>query len=288
MKTETIAGLRLFYYPEEHEAAHLIQAACERSVPLICQRWGLPLPEDCRVYVMTSWPAFLFHAAPWLWRGLLALTLPLVARRASTIWPYAGGWALVFGRRRVVGVKPPRLLQTSNTNIGEQIFVAGLDPSDKVQSITCHELTHAFTFHLKLPTWLNEGLATLAMEHYLDRRIVREENLETLAAHPPARSGRGIPRVDNPQALITVYARGYWLTRFIEETRPELLRDLLSKRRGQKELEEKVASAFGKDRESFWKEIDGDLRSRFRQVKCPASPFVPVQTRGTARDFQTS
>jgi len=265
MKNETVAGLHLYYDAGEHEAARLIGGACERSVHLLQQRWALAAPEDCRVYVMTSWLQFLFHSAPWPWKVYLGLILPLAAWRARSIWPYAGGWALHYGRRRAVGVKPPRLIQMGNRSPGEKFFVRERDLSEKVQTVTCHELVHAFTSHLKLPTWLHEGLATLAMEHYLDRRIVREETLENLTSFSWAQTGTGTEklRVDKPQALISQYARGYWLTRYIEEARPELLKALLSERIGREELEEKIASAFQKDQESFWRDIQGELISQY-------------------------
>jgi hypothetical protein len=269
MRNEIVAGLHLFYDAEEQEAARIIGIACERSVGLLNQRWGLATPDDCRVYVMPSWLRFLFLSAPGPWKVYLALTLPLVARRASRIWPYAGGWSLQFGQRRVVGVKPLRLIQMANRRLGEQIFTQKRDLSETVQTVTCHELVHAFTFHLRLPIWLHEGLATLAMEHYLDRRIVRVETLENLRGLTltPNSSATEKLRVDDPQALISQYVRGYWLTRYIEETRPELLKDLLSERYKQKEFEEMVDSAFGKDQENFWKYIDEELRSS-RQNRC--------------------
>ena len=262
MKSEPVAGLRLFYDAEEQAAARIIAMACEKSVRLIRQRWSLAAPEDCRVYVMTSWPGFLFHAAPWPWKVYLALTLPLVARRASRTWPHAGGWFLPFGRRRAVGVKPPRLIQMANRGLGEQIFTQKRDLSETVQTITCHELVHAFTFHLRLSAWLYEGLATLAMEHYLDRRIVRKETLENLLHQVTAdrRNRAKKLRVDEPQALVTLYVCGYWLTRYIEETRPELLKDLLLKRYKNKEFEEKVASALGKEQNNIWEIVYEEYR----------------------------
>jgi hypothetical protein len=263
---ETIAGLCLYYDAEQQNAAQLIGMACDRSVQLINQRWGLAPPADCRVYVMTSWQHFLFHSAPWPWKVYLALTWLFLARRANGIWSYSGGWSLSYGRRRVVGVKPPHLIEMGNRSLGQQIFVQNREINEIVESVTCHELVHAFTFHLKLPTWLHEGLATLAMEHYLDRQIVRQETLESLVRLSPAQKG-GITdklRVDDPQILISQYARGYWLTRYIDEARPELLKELLSMRYGKKDLEEKVASAFGKDRESLWDNIDRELTSWFR------------------------
>jgi hypothetical protein len=266
VKKESIAGLCLYYAVEQEEAARLVGVACDRSVQLIHQRWDLDPPVDCRVYVMTDWRRFLFHSASWPWKVYLALTLPFVAQRASRIWPYAGGWALQYGSRRVVGVKPPHMIEMSDRSPGEQIFLQDRDLSEIVQTVTCHELVHAFTFHLKLPTWLHEGLATLAMEHYLGRRIVREETLEGLARLSPALKGdrTGKLRVDDPQILIAQYARGYWLTRYMDETRSELLKELLSERISPKQLEEKVASAFGEDRESLWENIDRELISWYR------------------------
>jgi hypothetical protein len=266
MKSESVAGLRLFYDTEERESARIIGMACERSVGLLHQRWGLATPEDCRVYVMPSWLGFLFHSALWPWKVYLALTLPLVARRASRIWPYAGGWSLQYGRRRVVGVKPLRMIQMANRRLGEQIFTKDRDLSETVQTVTCHELVHAFTFHLKLPIWLHEGLATLAMEYYLDRRIVREETLENLPQPSLTSTSSATEklRVDDPRALISQYVRGYWLTRYIEETRVELLKDLLSKRYRRKEFEEKVASVFGKDQKNYWKYVYEEFRSECR------------------------
>ena len=52
------------------------------------------------------------------------------------------------------GVKPPRLVQLADRRAGDQIFVKEKDIGEKVQSITCHELAHAFTSHLRLPAWL--------------------------------------------------------------------------------------------------------------------------------------
>jgi hypothetical protein len=43
-----------------------------------------------------------------------------------------------------------------------------------------------------------------------------------------------------------------------------MLKVLLAKRNNLKELEEKVASAFGEDRESLWENIDRELISWFR------------------------
>jgi len=166
---------------------------------------------------------------------------------------YAGGWALQYGARRVVGVKPPKLFESSDRSLGEKIFVQDRDRDEIVQTVTCHELMYAFTAHLKLPIWLNEGLATLAMEYFLERRIVRGETLKSPGHLPAAQIGKPATRlrVDDPQALVAQYALGYWLTRYVDETQPELLKGVLKTRLEHTALEERLASAYGKERDSF-------------------------------------
>jgi hypothetical protein len=260
MKCEPIAGLRLCYAPEEEEAAQIIGSACERTVQLLNERWRLRTPDDCRVYVMTSWSSFLFQSAPWPWNAYLALTFPLVAYRAKGIWPYAGGWSLQYGRRGVAGVKPPRLLQTADRTLGEGFFLPGRTLNEIAETVTCHELTHVFTAHLRLPTWLREGVATLAMEHYLERRIVRADTLDQLGAAPRADGSR---RSLNRQTLIAEYTRGYWLTRLIEDDRPDLLSELLGRPMPARVLDTSIAAAYGSEPDRFWRELDAMLKSRY-------------------------
>ncbi|MCJ7626626.1 MAG: hypothetical protein MUO76_24295, partial [Anaerolineaceae bacterium] len=58
----------LFFDPQEHGSAELLRVAVEKSFQTIQEHWGLNLPEDLRVYVMTSWQRFIFHSAPWFWK----------------------------------------------------------------------------------------------------------------------------------------------------------------------------------------------------------------------------
>jgi hypothetical protein len=265
MQKIVVEGLTLYFDAEEQEAAGWVRQACERSVRLLREQWGLAAPKDCRVYIMTSWLDFAFRSAPWPWKVLLALTLPLWAFRIRKLWPLAGGWAQSYGRRRAVGVKPPRLLQLADRRMGERIFIEEGTLDEKVQRITCHELTHAFTSHLRLPPWLQEGLAMVMVDRCFERPTVRPETLALLDPSPGRQSTRGDQklRIEDEGASITLYARGYWLTRYLEETRPGLLKELLARRYRQDELEGQIASAYGKRPEEFWGEVDGVLSSHF-------------------------
>jgi hypothetical protein len=258
------SGLTLFFDAQEREAAQLIGQACEKSVPLIGESWGLDPPQDCRVYVMTSWSRFVFQSAPWGRKILFAVLLPFWALRAKRLWPYAGGWVRSYGERVTVGLKPPRLVQLGDSSIGKRIFIPVQDVQEKVQFNTCHELVHAFTDHLRLPVWLHEGLAMVTVDRFAERRTVRPETLEVVARWSERAGPGGIEELHlgDPDAVVYLYVRGYWLTRYIEETRPGLLKGLLTRSRrsiSRDELESEIAAAYGKGREEFWGGIDGEL-----------------------------
>jgi hypothetical protein len=266
VRTEQIDGLTLYFDPCEQDAARLIGQACELSIELIHACWNLDTPEDCRIYVMTSWVRFLFHAPPWPWRILVAVTLPLWYFRARKLWAIAGGWHQQFGERRAIGVKPPRLLKTADTSIGKRIFVKETDLDERVRRNACHELTHAFTSHLGLPMWLNEGLAMATVNRFAGKATVKPETLQALA-QPPQDTRPGRYRQLRGEAMddLVFYhcVRGYWLTRYLEDTRPALLRDLLRRKHSPYALESQVAAAYKMELSEFWKRIDDIVISHF-------------------------
>lgn len=267
METTTLQGLSLFFDAEEREAAELIGQACVRAVPLIHQLWGLETPEDLQVYVLTAFPRSVFISAPWSWRILLGITLPLWYRRQRKMWQYAGGWEQRFGRRQTVGVKPPRLMQEADGSIGARIFVSKRDIQEKVEFTVCHELSHAFAAHLKLPAWLKEGLAMVTVDRYAGRPTVLVETLEALERFSPQASARSYRRIsmDDPDGAVYLYTRGYWITRYLWETQPEMLRSLLVKRMPHEPLENRIAASLGMNREEFWSKIDQLVVLWFKQ-----------------------
>jgi hypothetical protein len=265
MESRAIDGLTLHFDADEQEAANLIEQACADSIRLIGGSWGLETPADCRVYVMTSWPQFLFHSAPWHWRILLGLSVPLWYAKISRLWKLAGGWQQTYGQRRAVGVKPPRIWQLADTNIGKRIFIQEDDVDKKVRRTTCHELTHAFTAHLRLPMWLNEGIAMVTVDRLAGQPTVQPETVHVLKAASQGAASQGYRQVLQSDVDTMVYqvVRGYWLTRYIEDTRPDLLRGLLQQRQPQKVLESKVAAAYEMEMEGFWSGIDSIVASHF-------------------------
>jgi hypothetical protein len=161
---------------------------------------------------------------------------------------------------------PPRLVQSGDSSIGDKIFLRDLDVHDRVRSLACHELTHAFTAELRLPAWLKEGVAMVAVDRFFDRPTVKRETLETLermADRNHSRRDRKL-RVRDPEELVYAYVRGYWLVRYLEETRPGFVGELLSRRSTPSLLEARIAASCGKSPEEYWDGINSVLIAYFQ------------------------
>lgn len=256
MIIQPVDGVTLAYDPEDQATALTLRQACAAALPIIRQRWGLPAPENLWVYVMTDrWLSDLLRLAPAVWRVALILALPFNYLRTRRMWKHVGGWQIRLGRRRLVGIKPPRLLLQSDRSIGEGIFIEEPDLDRRTQHLLCHELTHACTAHLFLPAWLNEGLAMLTVDHLVGRPTVK---LETLALIPQGLRKYGQTtyqqvRAERKEAVIYLYVSAYWVTRWLEETQPELLKSLLDRRTHPWKLESRLAKALGMDADILWR-----------------------------------
>lgn len=246
------------------EAGELVKQAAARSLTLVRDVWELPAPGDLHIYVMSSWQGFLKDSAPSGWKILLALSRPLWQRRIEQTWAVAGGWEQRYGRRVAVGIKPPRLLAQADKRLGERIFVTESNLNTKMETIACHELTHACSTHLRLPAWLKEGLAMFMVDRYLGRPSVRSETLDFLRNSPTPNplGGRGNPRITDEAGLLYLYAHGYWLVRWLEENCPGLLRDQLAQpQRGS--WDDRLAAALGMEAENFHKKMDEKVINRY-------------------------
>lgn len=267
MEMKSINGLTLYYDPEELEAAEVIQKACQQGINTIKELWHLNTPDDCRVYILTSWPRCVFQGAPLRTQILLGLTLPLWYSKFKKLWEFAGGWAQEYKNRRVVGIKSPRLIERAFSANGDSIFIQERNLEDKVLSIVSHELTHAFSSHLRLPSWLREGIAMVSADQSLGRPTVKSETLNFLRDYDQKlRSPERINLQRQSQVKIKLlYVRAYWITSYLVETQPDLVRSLLKKRISHEELEERIATTLGFLPDQFWGEIGNLVVAHFTQ-----------------------
>jgi hypothetical protein len=265
MLQRLVDGLTLFYEAGREDDADLIGGACQRTLQVTDAAWDLAPQPGTRVYVMTSWRRVMFHSAPGSRRILLALTYPLWAARTRRVWEVAGGWEIYHKNRPVAAIKPPDLVAQADWSLGDRIFVRGETMEDKVRHVTCHELTHAMTTHLRLPAWLKEGLAMVAVDRYFGQPTVLPETLDLLANPSQPEAQQGQPRLDprDPGALIRLYARGYWLTRYLDELQPGLFKDVLRQPLADQALEARIAAAWDEPPAAFWSSIDDRVAEHF-------------------------
>lgn len=261
----TVSGLVVVYDRSEQQTADLISKTCAKAIQLAQENWGLEPPEDCRIYVMTSWFGFVFQSAPWSWRLLLGTTMPFWCFRARRTWPYSAAWTQRYGSRVAIGVKPPRLLAQSDKSISVRMFEEEKDMRVNVQHVTCHELVHACSAHLRLPAWLNEGIATLTAEQFLGRPAIRQDALAFMKDYMPKAAPptyRELSRMGG-EAIAYHGMRGYWLVRYLEEMCPGFLRRTLTRRQEAGAIEREMIAELGMAPESFWGDIDGVIADHF-------------------------
>jgi hypothetical protein len=96
---------------------------------------------------------------------------------------------------------------------------------------------------------------------------VKTETLETLAGQSHGtRPQEGYGGFSDPDSLLFLAARGYWIVRYLAEAQPGLLRGQLRRRQSHEALEGALAAGIGMDREAFWRQIDSLVVSRFKGI----------------------
>ncbi len=185
-QAEQRSGYHLYY--EERDRAEAEQAclALETALRYNRQRWGFPTPRDLHMVIMTGWWSYILAAAPPGAKVSLILSYPLWAGRVRRIWKFTGGWQNRYGRRFVIGIKPPRLIAAADRSLGRRIYVDVDDMVEKMRHMVYHEITHACAAHLRLPAWLNEGLAMLSVDGIAGWRTVQPATVELLDRGLPA------------------------------------------------------------------------------------------------------
>jgi hypothetical protein len=177
-----------------------------------------------------------------------------------------------------IGVKPARLLERSDRSIGARMFVEESDAAVKVRQVTCHELVHACSAHLRLPAWLNEGIAVMTVDRFAGRPTIREETLGLMRDRSPGTlppTYRELSRLDGA-AIAYHNVRGYWLVRYLEAEHPGFLMRMLSQRRHPKAIEREVAAELGIGPADFWVEIDGVLVGYFAPAPADGGTAAPA------------
>jgi hypothetical protein len=137
-----------------------------------------------------------------------------------------------------------------------------------VQNVTCHELIHACSAHLRLPAWLNEGIAIVTVDHFAGKPTIRQETLGFVKGFVPKGAPptyRELSRLGG-EAIAYHSVRGYWLVRYLEEECPGFLRNLFSSGRDARSMEQEIITELGIAPGSFWSEIDSVIADHFERT----------------------
>jgi hypothetical protein len=181
------------------------------------------------------------------------------------MWPYSAAWTQNYGRRAAIGVKPPFLVAQGDRSIGLRMYVEEKDPTVKLRSVACHELVHACSAGLKLPMWLNEGIAMVTTDRFLGHPTIRQDTLATVRNYtqkskPP--TYQKIPRLGT-EAIVYHTLRGYWLVRYLEEKFPGFLKSIFSRHQNTNVVEREIMAKLEMTPTRFWKEIDDAIFGHF-------------------------
>ena len=242
--------------------AGVIRHAIEDSVPVIEDLWGWRRPRRAKVVVWTDWMEGYRLGLPWYQRLLLPLLRKRIAAYGTRLWKVVGGITLRT-RPPAAVVKPPRLLNEADVRLGEKLFVRLGEITERVRAVTCHELVHAYANSQGLEPWINEGVAMLTVDRFFGFDTVKPQTIELLGAvDRPVRSYLAMHKLTDSE-LVKLYARGYWITRYLHETRPATLHALLHRGYGGRGRDRKLAKDLGIDRHLLWEQIDGVVFDHF-------------------------
>lgn len=219
MKEQNIQGIKLYYKEKQHETADIIINNIKKAQELLETEWGLVMPDDCRVYIMEDFSSFLWQSTPFAYKPLLLLNYLLAKKQYQELWKVAGGFAKQYGSRHVIGIKEKYLIKLEGNEASKDLFVIETSIEDKIANILCHEMTHAATQNQKLPMWLHEGIALIAVDKLLGKDTVKKESIQLFKDYYDA---------EKEDDMLKFYITGYWITKYLAEAQPEQLKKILN------------------------------------------------------------
>jgi hypothetical protein len=246
----------LFYYKQEdEETVRLLEDILPSCDELLRNKYGLKAPKKCKVYITEKLVATYFFSQPFIIKLVILILAPITFPCLFFMhmnFKCCVAVASPSKRKSIIYIKPIRLLPYLE-GIGRGVFNIEPDLSIKIQGAFCHELTHAYSSKLNLPSWLNEGIAMLAMDELWGKQSVKVDSLKCLSNKNkrPSISLLGMSR----DKVSAKYAHCYWLTKYLLEEETELMKELLSKKLRSKKLERKISVCLHINRERLWEEI---------------------------------
>lgn len=241
-----VLGMPIRFARDHASTARTVAEAVTRTAEVLRSRWDLPVPARCTLDISADLAALVLKTAPAGYRALLRLTRPLWWRRVNRIANASGGLTLPWRNQPAVGVKPAEVIASAPEGLGSRLYLSETDPLEKVRHIASHEFTHACTAHLRLPVWLNEGLAMRAVDHVAERETVLDST-QALARDLRSLDAAALRRLktSDTDEVVALYATGYWAVRRVDEQSPQEIVTLLSRPRSRRSVSIEALRLFG-------------------------------------------
>ena len=106
--------------------------------------------------------------------------------------------------------------------------------------------------------WLNEGMAMMTVDHFLEKRTVRPDTLDLVKNYRPKGAPptyRELSRLSR-EAMAYHTVRGYWLVQYLEAKHSDLLKRLFTSPRESWAIENEIAAELGLEPVQLWTKID--------------------------------
>jgi len=211
----------------------------------VFDEWGIQQQRKYSIFIADDWHVAL-HNLPLL-RLRLKLS-PNLHKGYNDMWSRVRAWALHSTFRSNICIKENFDAEDKKDNPGRIIYDLSTDIYSS-EIVFCHELTHICTQHLRLPHWLEEGIAMLTVDKYFNLQTVSLSTLELLKQHPQHMLTSKIKWLEKPSATVIAcqYAAGYWLSRYLHELHPDSFKYLLAKPRKEQEIKKHLTEVCGLD-----------------------------------------
>jgi hypothetical protein len=118
---------------------------------------------------------------------------------------------------------------------------------------------------LKLPAWLNEGLAAMTVDRFWGKWKIRKDTLGLARNFRPKERPPTYRRHSRQGEKAIAYhpVRGYGPVQFLEEKCPGLLKRLFSSSQMPADIEREIAKILGVERRGFWSKINDMIVKHF-------------------------
>ncbi|WP_432663723.1 hypothetical protein R9X47_24450 [Wukongibacter baidiensis] len=253
MEKKKLDNLSLTYDFKYRDSAEIVNDIYKNVEDLIYETWGLNVPSKYKIFVVDSYTYFVFAAAPWYLKIAFGLVFPLWYFSARKVWKFAGGITLLKVKYSPIVIKPMELLTKADTSIGDKIFIRDKDLRKKLQHIICHEIVHVFSSKLKLPMWLNEGIAMVTVDKLLGEQTVRNDTTQMFSDNQYKKlTYKKLSKADK-NTIAYNYVYGYWAVMYLEKEHPGFLKELFKK--GKVDFEKEIAKKLGIDKKKLWNEF---------------------------------